>query len=205
MAWEKLKSPCVFVLEELMSDFQLWLDQPVWMGQEKILRRDYIPSFAESVTFMMKNYGYKMCPEWRSGSRILAAWMYRIMCDELRDRKYDAPLPYPQPYHRNWPEDLNEFHYIIDNALLNSFFQEWISCDDFDPNTRVGSRIRYELHQLLYVYIDMDASRNGIRIAEMLEDSDSDSDSWHSGGGRREDVYLEEAREGFHGGRGAKV
>ena len=54
----------------------------------------------------------------------------------------------------------------------------------------------------------MNASKTGIRVAEIFEESDSDSDSWHSTGhhgGRREDIYLEEAREGIHGGRWSKV
>ena len=65
-----------------------------------------------------------------------------------------------------------------------------------------------ELQYLLYPYIDMDISKAGIRVANALEESESDGDSWKSGRGRRvrsKDVYLEEIHEGYHGGKGFKV
>ena len=46
----------------------------------------------------------------------------------------------------------------------------------------------------------MDASKNGRRMADLLYETDSDGE-----GGRREDIYITDSREGHHGGDGYKV
>jgi hypothetical protein len=196
------------VLEE-MSDFQLWLDQPVWFTDDtKVLRREYIPTFAEYLTSVMKGLGFTMSQEWGKGHKVVARWMYIIMRTALN---YDKPVIYPEPFHRDWPEDLDEFQHLFTHEQAAKIIEQWKLCEDFDLDTRVGQRYLHELQHLLYPYIDMDASKAGIRVAIALEDSESDSDSWKSGRGRSrsrmrgKDIYLEEAQEGYHGGKGFKV
>lgn len=184
-------------------DFQLWLDQPVWAtSNTKVLRREYIPIFAECLTNYLKRLGYTMCAEWGKGHKVVARWMYILMRDK------DAV--YPEPFHRDWPEDLDEFQHLFTHEKAAKFFDAWRLFEDFDQDTRVGQRYLHELQHLVYPYLDMDISQAGIRVAMALEDSESDSDSWKSGrarGGRmpNKDVYLEEAQEGYHGGKGFKV
>jgi hypothetical protein len=61
--------------------------------------------------------------------------------------------------------------------------------------------MEYDLQDFLYSFIDLERSKHGRTIARIWEDSDSDSDdNWKS-----RDVYLRDASEGFHGGRGSKV
>lgn len=196
-------------------DFQLWLDQNIWITDDtKGMRRKYIPAFAEYLTRILKRLGFTMCPQWGKGHRIVARWMYIIMRDEVHQPlNYTKPDIYPQPFHRDWPEDLDEFHHVFTYDEVTKIFETCNSCEDFDIETRVGQRYLNELQYLLYPYIDMDISKAGIRVANALEESESDADTWKSGRGRgghggsmrSKDVYLEEIHEGYHGGKGFKV
>jgi len=190
-----------------MSDFQLWLNQPVWINNTKCKRREYIPYFADELTAFMKRVGYVMDPSWRSGHRIVARWMYTIHRDESR-AQYNKDISYPSPLHRDWQEDYDEFQHIMDNSIISDFMEKWKLYEDFDPETRLGQRM-YEFQYLVYPYLDLENSKNGRRIAHLLEDTDSDNDSVKSGrkGGmpRGLDIYIAEAQEGLHGGRGFKV
>jgi len=196
-----------------MSNFNLWLDEPVWVSaNEKSTRREYIPYFADCLTSFMKSNGYKMCAEWKKGHLVVARWMYVIHRDELIYKQYDKKIRYPNPYHRDWEEDHAEFQHIMTHDTISSFIERWELYEDFDPDTRVGQRMLYEIQDLLYPYLDLVMSKNGMRVEDLLYDSDSDADSWKSGtkrlhprGAARVDVYMKEAQEGMHGGRGYKV
>lgn len=190
------------------QDFQLWLDQYVWINDNtKVLRREYIPIFAEYLMNVMKGLGYVMSPKWGKGHRVVARWMYIIMRNE-RMNVQELQNIYPEPFHRNWPEDLDEFQHLFTHEETTKVFEQWKLYEDFDQDTRTGQRYLHELQYLLYPYLDMDASKTGIRVANALDESDSDTDSWKSGNGKRmksKDIYLEEAQEGYHGGKGFKV
>jgi hypothetical protein len=188
------------------SDFQVWLDTPIWVSDNtRGTRREYIPALADSLTAWMKTIGYKMDGRWAKGHRILAKWLYAIHILEIARCDMNAPLAYPEIIHRNWPEDKDEFHLYIDFHSISDFLEPWKTIEDLDYDVSWGRRVYEELETLLWHYVDLDASKIGIKLAEKLLESDSDSDS---GGGRRrkiDDVYLQEAREGLHGGRGSKV
>ncbi len=187
-------------------DFQAWLDCKVWVsGNEKATRREYIPVFADALTSWMRSMGYTMDGRWAKGHRVVAQWLYAIQIMEIARCDYDAPLTYPQLLHRDWPEDRDVFNMYVNYASVNDFLDSWKNIEDLDYEFRWGRRVYEELEKLLYHHIDLDASRQGIKLANILIGSDSDSES--EGGRRRgkDDVYLQEAREGLHGGRGSKV
>lgn len=195
-----------------MRNFQLWLDESVWISDnEKRTRREYIPYFADNLTRFMKKNGYTMCAEWGLGHRVVSRWMYIIHRDELIFKAHDKKIEYPNAYHRDWEEDYDEFQKIMDYNTISSFMKNWELYEDFDLNTRVGQRVLNEIQYLLYPYLDLEVSRNGVKLADLLYDSDSDTDSWKSGGRggkprrRADDIYIKEAQEGIHGGRGSKV
>ena len=184
-----------------MNDFQLWLNQVVWVnGVERMSRRQYIPYFAEAVTGLMKSRGYAMDNHWKGGSLVIARWMYTIQRDEIARGDYNSAVEYPEPFHRDWEEDFREFQHIMDYDTISSFMDTWKLYEDFDQDTRVGQRMLHEIQYLLYPYLDLYASYNGQIVAEAMEDTDSDSDSWKSGRRtkKRVDAYLVDASEGFH-------
>jgi hypothetical protein len=192
------------------EDFQTWLDIPIWVsGNDKGTRREYIPVFADALTDWMKLIGYKMDGRWGKGHRVVAKWLYAIHVLEIARCNFSAPLAYPEIIHRNWEEDYDEFSLRINYHSVDSFLEKWVTIEDFDNETRWGARVYEELETLLWHHIDLDASRIGIRLAEKLMVSDSDSESGGSRRGGRsrkiDDVYIQEAREGLHGGRGFKV
>ena len=189
-----------------MSDFKLWVSQPVWVnGDERARRADYIPSFAAAVTGFMKNHGYMMGVHWRGGTEVIARWMYTIQRDEIARGDYNSFVQYPEPYHRDWQEDLEEFQHVMDYDTLSRFMDTWKLYEDFDQDRRVGQRMLHEIQYLLYPFIDMENSYNGRRVAEALDDTDSDADSWKSGrrgaakgGAKKVDAYIADMNEGFH-------
>ena len=88
---------------------------------------------------------------------------------------------------------------MIDCEKITEFMDAWANMEDGDPQTRVGQRIRNEIQDFLYIFLDLESSKQGKVIARFWEDSDSDSED-----GRR-DPYLHDASQGYHGGWGSKV
>jgi hypothetical protein len=182
------------------SDFQVWLDQELWIeDNSKMARRKYICAFADDLTEFMRFCGYTMDMRWNKGHYIVAKWMYMIHVQEFVTKKYDGRIHYAGSYHRNWPEDFLEYTHIMGFDTISSFMERWRLYEDFDPETRVGQRILHELQNLLYPFIDMDRSKNG---GIFDDEEDSEHEEAYKG---RDDVYIMEAREGLHGGRGSKV
>jgi hypothetical protein len=183
---------------EMVNDFQLWLDQEVWNGgDERVGRREVIYDFTDSARIFMKSIGYVMDSAWNS--RVVARWMYTIQCDIIvRKRRYDT-IAYPEPLHRNWPEDLREFQHIMDFDTISSFMEEWKSYSDFEEGTHIGQRMFCDLPNILYPFINMDKSYNGRVVEDALYDSDTDSDeSWRGSKRRGTDAYIADMNEGFH-------
>jgi hypothetical protein len=181
------------------SDFKLWLSQPVWIDDSKERRGTVLREFYDSVTMMLKKKGYIMDSRWNSKTNPLTNWMYRISVEEYAKSNHNSPVYIPAPGHRDTREDYDYFNHVIDIDTIHSFMDEWSSAEDLDTSSRLGYRVRYELHDFLYNFLDLERSKHGKVIARFWDDSGSDSDE----GGR--DVYLRDASDGFHGGRGSKV
>ena len=193
------------------ADFKGWLDSEIWLNDcEKGLRREYIPALTHAVREWMDTIGYKMSAQWTP--TVVAKWLYAISVVEVA-RQSGASLSYPEPCHRDWQEDHDMYSCEVDFYSVSEFLESFKTIEDLDYDTSpIGRRVYEELQRLIYCYIDMDNSRRGKQLAAKILDTDSDSDS--SGSRRRRqasrrtaevDVYLQEAKEGYHGGRGAKV
>lgn len=184
------------------SDFKLWQQQLVWVGDNKDGRKYALFAFYESLTAMLKKNGYVMDHRWNSNQKNpLINWIYRIAIEEEARRNHNADVYVPDIIHRNTEEDYHYFFHIIDSELIESFMDEWSDVEDLSSMSLVGYRIRYELQDFLYRFIDLERSKHGKVIAKFWEDSDSDIDEkWNS-----RDLYLRDVSEGFHGGRGSKV
>jgi hypothetical protein len=78
---------------------------------------------------------------------------------------------------------------------------EWVDVEDLNSSSRVGYRIRNEIQDFIYHFIHLESSKQGRTIARFWDNSDSDSDDNKP----KNDIYLRDAGEGFHGGKGAKV
>jgi hypothetical protein len=62
-----------------------------------------------------------------------------------------------------------------------------------------------EISEFLYCHINMDASKVGNRVADLLYETDSEDGGGGGGSNRRDDSYVMDSREGYHGGDGYKV
>ena len=192
------------------NDFQLWLSQKVWVSAtEKATRRSYIPEFAEDITSFMKVKGYQMDSRWRRGHMAVARWLYAIHVNIVRGSVSSSRgLSYPPIFHRDWVEDNDQFYHVIEFNDIQELLNRWHLNEDLDTESVVGQRTLYEFHQLLWTYIDLDSSNQGILVATRLEESDSESEGQMVQRGqakRRADTYIQDATEGYHGGGWAKV
>jgi hypothetical protein len=198
------------------SDFQIWLDQPIWVTDNtKQTRREVYPGIAEDITAWMRRKGYVMDNRWARGHKKLAQWVYAFACDEIREEK--KGIAYPPILHRDCQEDYDQFHHVCDFFEIQELFDGLKTVEDFDSELPLGNTLLHNFADLLYTFLDLQASKQGRLIAQLYEDSDSSSESeWgrgdrrkgrkRQGNGRKvEDVYLQEARQGMHGGRGSKV
>lgn len=170
-------------------NFQSWLDQILPISyEENSNRRYYIPIFTDELTAFMKRNGYVLDPRWNRN--MVANWMYTLNC------YYDIQKvqSYPDILHRSWPEDKDEFRDTINDACIDGFLQRWSYIADFNRDTFLGRAIRDELQNLLWVYIDLEASPRGRMVSNWLEGSDDESDT-----GKKVDVYIQELASGSHG------
>lgn len=194
------------------KDFQLWLDQEVWVsGCTKALRRDWIPAFVEELTRRMNRLGYRMNANWRQGELVFAKWLYLVHCSsrtqpwetDNRLRNYYANMK----EHRDWPEDRDRFSAIVTLDTLEQLLDVYREIEDLSQELPLGQLMLSELPYFLYTWVDLDRSKQGDIVARMFGDttSDSDDEKWHPASKKADDIYLEEAKQGFHGGRGSKV
>jgi len=173
-------------------NYQSWLDQILPVSYEENLSRSlYIPLFTEQLRSYMKAHGYVMDPRWSSAT--VAHWMYSLHCS------YDICKvhPYPDVLHRSWPEDKDQFRDTINEESLAGLVQTWSHIADFDRDTAVGRAVWDELQNFLWIYIDLEASPQGMMVADWLEGSDTESD-----GGKKVDIYLQDVAAGYHGSMG---
>lgn len=179
---------------------------------EKATRRSYIPEFAEDITSFMKAKGYQMDSRWRRGHMAVARWLYAIHVDAASASASSASsckgIFYPPILHRDWIEDNDQFYHSIELHNIQELLYRWRLNEDLDTESVVGQRTLYEFHQILWTYIDLESSKQGILVATRLEDSDSESEGQVIQRGqakRRTDTYIQDAAEGYHGGGWAKV
>jgi len=188
-----------------MKDFRIWLSQPIWIsGNTKAFRGNVLKEFADDITGWMLHNGYTMDGRWNcgaSGYKELTLWIYRIYVQEEARNEHRADVYIPDIIHRDTEEDSDQFRHVIDYDRVESFLGFWSGIEDVDPDTRVGTRIHTELQDFLYRFIDLDSSKQGKLIARSWDDSDGDSDN----GWRKGDAYINDANEGYHGGKGSKV
>ena len=173
----------------------------VWgLGIDQCERREFIYHFAESIRKWMGKLGYKM--EDRLNKE-LSYWLYRLYVQEIARKNHGAPVHIPEPLHRNTQEDYDRYNDIVTINDVDTFMSEWSNAEDMDEKSIIGKRVLYELQEFLYSVIDLESSKQGRFIARLWEDSESNSDTDYEY--VKTDVYIEEAKKGLHGGRGAKV
>ena len=103
----------------------------------------------------------------------------------------------PPVIHRNTLEDYDHFYHVVSCETVHTFMDKWNNLEDTSPNTRAGQRIRNELQDFLYTFIELESSKQGKVIARFWEDSNSDSDS--DSNEKKRDIYLRDATKGYHG------
>ena len=155
------------------ADFQLWLSQPVWVGNDQAERATVIPYILGALSRFMKAYGYTMDSDWdASNGYNLAKWMYDIH------------------------EDRDEFYHTISCERIQMFMEGMQEMEDMEIDSPGGQRIFHGLQDFLYRFVDLESSKQGRLIAEMWDDSasDSDEDFWN----KKRDVYLVDTKKGYH-------
>ena len=180
------------------ADFQMWLSQPVWVGNDQAERATVIPYILGALSRFMKAHGYTMDSDWNAGNGYhLAKWMYDIHVQEYARMNVNGHVNIPHILHRNTNEDRDEFYHMISCERIEAFMEGMQEMEDFDMDSRPGQRILYELQDFLYRFVDLESSKQGRLIAAMWDDSASDSDEefWN----KKRDVYLVDTTRGYHG------
>jgi hypothetical protein len=181
------------------NDYNLWLSQPMIIGSTRCERRFVVHEFAVAVRKWMKTLGYTM--EHRMDMQ-LSVWIYRLYVQEIARKKHGQPVWIPEPEHRNTQDDFDQYNMVVDHDAVTDFMSEWSNVQDMDVNSIIGYRIWYGIQEFLYSVIDLESSKQGRLIARIWDNSGSNSDSEID---YKKDIYVEEAKEGRHGGRGSKV
>jgi hypothetical protein len=184
------------------EEYRQWLYKEIWsLDVEPEQRRCVIIEFFESLTKLMKKNGYVMDKRWKW--KEVAFWMFRLHIQERVRLQFNKPVYLPEIIHRNTEEDYEYYETYMTSEIIDNFLEPWKRIDDMDVDTRVGYRLRYGLSEFLYTFVNLENSKSGQIVAKRWEDSGSDSD--YDNGNRNYDSYLQDARDGYHGGRGFKV
>ena len=176
-----------------VNDYNRWLNAKVWVtGISKACRKEYIPSFTQSIKAWMKGRGYTM-----SGSftgKAVAKWLYAIQIQEVARKNKFGPIYYPEPYHRNWEEDWDTFDMEVSQEACEDFLEHYRNFEDFQFDMPSGDRVKVELQKFLYTYLDLESSKHGMKIARLLGESDNED----SDGENEMDSYLRDIQEGYY-------
>jgi hypothetical protein len=158
------------------ADFQRWLNSEIWInGCKKGCRREYIPDLAKSIEIWMGQRGYIMDSRW--GPLAVSKWLYAIQIAVVaRKQSIHTLLGYPDVLHRNWPEDQDNFDMNVGFDEREEFLDGWDACEDFDKTMPSGQKIRLEFEELLWTYVNLEQSRQGRKVAALVEDSDNEED-----------------------------
>ena len=176
-----------------VSDYKRWLNARVWVtGNQKACRKDYIPSFTQSLKVWMKKRGYTMSGSFTPLS--VAKWLYAIQIQEVARKNYMGPVYYPEPYHRDWEEDWDTFDMEVSQESCEEFLESYRNFEDFQFNMPSGERVKVEIQTLLYTYVDLESSKHGMRIARLLSESDGEE----SDGENEMDSYIRDIQEGYY-------
>ena len=180
------------------NDYKIWLKQKIWVDSHiKSYRYEYIPNFTNEITKWMKKLGYTMNGMW--GAKAVSKWLYAIQVVEVAERNSYKALNYPEIRHRNTSEDRDRFEIIVSFDEINNFMNNWILIEDLDINTKKGGRVRDEMSEFLYCYLDLESSKHGIAITRYLEDGEEDEEEYlQTAKPKNKDQYLLDAEEGWH-------
>jgi hypothetical protein len=186
------------------NTYTKWLNQMVYIsGDNKVHRYEYIDSFAKYITKWIKKHGYKMGDTWGDGVKVTVRWMYAIFEQEVLNKNKYGPLLYPEPFHRNLPEDLDSFEMVIDCEAINEFMENWKSIDELSESHPFGIRVRMEMQEFLYTYVNVESSKYGIKITHYYEDLQKELEQQEEEymyqkqkGGL--DTYVLESQNGWH-------
>ena len=171
-------------------NFQLWLDQEFPISYEEVVdRRTSLTLFAHDLTYFMKIHGYTMDSRWNTGVFAVARWIYKIHCD--------TSTRCPKILHRNYEEDRDQYLDTVTDSALADFLRLWNHMPDFDYDTKNGRLLWDELQDMLWSYVDLEESTQGMQVVSWFDDSDSDSD----GGNGKVDVYIQDSAAGWHSSR----
>jgi hypothetical protein len=144
----------------------------------------------------MKQNGYTMDSRWHDGRTVVANWLYRI-CVRTKvgaHKDLESSAIIGEIYHRNQTEDMARYYATIGSQGIEEFLEGWALVEDLDPETPMGQAVQTELEMLLWSYLDFDSEE---------ESSEETGDTLPRG--VKVDEYLQDAAEGYHGGRGSKV
>ena len=178
-------------------DFDVWMNQLIWVRDDaKEERKHYIYQLARQLTAWMKSYGYMMDSRWHDGRTVVANWLYRICVrTKFGAQKHLEPSAIVgEICHRNQTEDMVRFNMTIGAQGIEEFLESWKMVEDLDPECPMGQAVQSELEMLLWSYLDFDS-----------EEESADEATEVIQRGAKVDEYLQDAAEGFHGGKGSKV
>ena len=172
-------------------DFVRWLHQPVWVSPEqKELRKNWIPCFADALTTWMEQKGYRMNGIWKKGHLAVAKWLYAIQVQVVANKQQYGPIVYPEIYHRGWPEDKDAFEVEVSGPSLEAFLVGWQDVEDLDPTFPSGQRVLCELQQLLWTYIELESCRQGQRVARIVDAMGESEEDVSSGEDMKTDGWF---------------
>ena len=91
------------------------------------------------------------------------------------------------------PEDLDQFHHVIDSDKWDAFWESWGAWEDVDLVTPYGSDRRLDIMAFVWDHIDVNRSKQSVLVNQALDDNNGRDD----GDGRNhiDDVYIRESTE----------
>jgi hypothetical protein len=175
-----------------------WLDSYVdWMDSEEIPRRVALSRFLQhGLIPWVHSRGYRIrAPLRLLGSRIATGlWVNRgLSCLESNWRFGNENIDYI-------PEERWHFNDKFDSEGWEGFWEAWGNWGDFSLTTSRGDDRRIDLQEYIWTQIDLENSPQTKELCEILGIDfaivdDGEPVATAGRGGRKEDMYLREAKE----------
>ena len=141
-----------------------WLKQITYIGKgdtRGTMEEAMTDFFYNGISPWIHSFGYTWLNDKTYIAKKFLHFCYMINITGRMDNKYE--LRFPEPNHRNLPEDRETFDYIIDSKEFIKFLEYWNCRDEI-----IGTRFDHLILEFCYIWINVASGKPGSMTQKIL-------------------------------------
>lgn len=166
-----------------------WLNTDITTAYEMMPRHEMIHAFVKhGLIPFIQSQGYEFNGDLNRVKSIVASGLYNNQFKHNLDSKW--PAPSNNDY---CDEDADHFSMVVDLDKWDTFWENWGTWEDVDPDSRYGPERRLDIQAFVWDHINLANSKQTQIVNRFFEDEEPQEEGGY--GRRHEDVYIREVAE----------